>query len=124
MKDTSKDLKIQAERVDSALTDSIRRFVDQIQTVGSTMKVKDAELKQIEKTIGELNGLKDSKSAPLKVALARLEQRNKRSGMELCNDSAHQALLREVGSLEGILQQANDKLGKNQLFVKKTNRIL
>lgn len=111
MKDTSRDLKIQADRIDATLTDSIRSLVEHIQNVGSLIKIKDGELKQVDKTSADMKNLKESKEIPLKVALARLDQRNKRAGVELCNDNAHQALLREVAALENMLGQLSDRLG-------------
>lgn len=114
MKDTSKELKIQSDRIDASLTDSIRILVEQMQNVGAMIKSKNDELKQIEKTSQEMKNLRDSKETPFKVALARLEQRNRRSGVELCNDNAHQALLREISSLESILQKLNDRLGESE----------
>lgn len=107
-------MRTQAQVIEAALVDNIRFAVEQQSTMGGMLDGKRAEINLLKKSIAELQAELSSKQSPLAVALARLNTRSCRPRMELCDDSAHKALLDEVAALQDVTNRLNSDIGETR----------
>ncbi|RVE66681.1 hypothetical protein OJAV_G00109700 [Oryzias javanicus] len=74
----------------------------------------EAEIAEIENDIRELDTDLQAKTAPLKLAHTRLENRTRRPGGDLCRDEVQHSLVTEVEQLEATVLALQQKLSKAQ----------
>uniref|UniRef100_A0A3P9IYJ6 Tektin n=1 Tax=Oryzias latipes TaxID=8090 RepID=A0A3P9IYJ6_ORYLA len=74
----------------------------------------EAEIAEMESDIRELDADLQAKTAPLKLAHTRLENRTRRPGMDLCRDEVQHSLVAEVKHLEATVLALQQKLSKAQ----------
>ncbi|XP_011479627.1 tektin-2 [Oryzias latipes] len=74
----------------------------------------EAEIAEMESDIRELDADLQAKTAPLKLAHTRLENRTHRPGMDLCRDEVQYSLVAEVEQLEATVLALQLKLSKAQ----------
>ncbi|XP_024151475.2 tektin-2 [Oryzias melastigma] len=74
----------------------------------------EAEIAEMESDIQELDADLQAKTAPLKLAHTRLENRTRRPGGDLCRDEVQHSLVAEVEQLEATVLALQQKLSKAQ----------
>ncbi|CAF1135757.1 unnamed protein product [Didymodactylos carnosus] len=127
--DISKDMREQADVVETEFARRIAEMSDAMQKMTYNMRETLKAIAQVEKKIDELSASIRSKEAPLKVAQTRLNDRRARPGIESCHDPAQDHLVGEVlqmsqsvESLTGQLREAESNLKKlrddHQMLVK------
>ncbi|XP_019721712.1 tektin-2 isoform X2 [Hippocampus comes] len=78
------------------------------------LKNTEGEITDMENDIFKLDADLKAKTAPLKLAHTRLENRTCRPGMDLCRDEAQRCLVDEVNQLQATIAILKEKLSEAQ----------
>ncbi|CAF1136983.1 unnamed protein product [Adineta steineri] len=127
--DTSRDMREQADVVETEFGKRIAEMSDALQKMTYNMRETLKAVAETEKKIDMLRASIRAKEAPLKVAQTRLNDRRARPGIESCHDPAQDHVIGEVyqlsqsiDSLTGELREAESNLKKlrddHQVLVK------
>ncbi|CAF1285764.1 unnamed protein product [Adineta steineri] len=127
--DTSRDMREQADVVETEFGRRISEMSDAMQKMNFNMRETLQAIAENERKIDMLRASIRAKEAPLKVAQTRLNDRRARPGVESCHDPAQDHLVGEVyqlsqtiDSLTGELREAEANLKKlrddHQILVK------
>ncbi|XP_068603558.1 tektin-2 [Brachionichthys hirsutus] len=87
--------------------------------LGWQMKCTEDEMTEMERDIHGLDADLQAKSASLKLAHTRLENRTGRPGMDLCSDEVQRSLMNEVHQLEASMRALKQKLSEAQRSLQK-----
>lgn len=87
--DTSRDMREQADRVETALSKRVEEIAAGKARMENQLENVLDEIARQESNIVELKKAIKAKEAPMKVAQTRLNDRSFRPGNELCRDPAH-----------------------------------
>ncbi|XP_077599785.1 tektin-2 [Stigmatopora nigra] len=78
------------------------------------LKNTEDEIASMERDIFNLDADLQAKTAPMKLAHTRLENRTARPGMDLCRDEAQRCLVDEVNQLQATIAFLKEKLAEAQ----------
>ncbi|XP_012866888.1 PREDICTED: tektin-4-like [Dipodomys ordii] len=110
LRDTSEDLRVQADVVNQAFERRCEELEDTQNKLKFHLQKLLREITDQERQILNLKQAIKDKEAPLRVAQTRLYQRARRPNVELCRDTAQFRLVSEVGELNMSLTLLREKL--------------
>uniref|UniRef100_A0A0L8I2T2 Tektin n=2 Tax=Octopus bimaculoides TaxID=37653 RepID=A0A0L8I2T2_OCTBM len=100
----------QFNTVNNSFNSRIRETTDTRNKMQAHLQKILQEIFDTEKSIDLLRKAIQKKEGPMKVAQTRLEERNYRVNVELCNDPAMKVLQREVTEIRESVKVLHDKL--------------
>eukprot|EP00918_Siedleckia_nematoides_P082219 GHVU01180231.1.p1 GENE.GHVU01180231.1~~GHVU01180231.1.p1 ORF type:complete len:449 (-),score=91.68 GHVU01180231.1:120-1466(-) len=126
LQDTSRDMREQADAVESAFQRRVEEIQDAKYKLEENLKKVCDEIAETEKNIRDLKKAIKDKENPMKVAQTRLHVRESRPNVELCRDPAQFTLVNEVqeiaNSVDALMQKLNE--AENGLKDLQDNRMM
>ncbi|NWZ40335.1 TEKT1 protein, partial [Brachypodius atriceps] len=110
---TANDMRKQCEMVNTAFRNRVKEVKDAKRKLEMLLAMVMDEVAAQEKNIAALKKAIADKEGPVKVAQTRLEARNHRPNVELCFDTVHSSLMREVQEITKNTQR-QDALAQAQ----------
>jgi len=111
LQDTSRDMREQADSVDSSFQKRVEEVQDSKNKLEENLRKVCDEISSTEKNIGDLKKAIKDKENPMKVAQTRLHTRENRPNVELCRDPVQYNLVNEVqeiaSSVDALMQKLN-----------------
>jgi len=117
--DISRDMREQADVVETEFARRIAEMSDAMQKMIYNMRETLKAIAETEKKIDMLRASIRAKEAPLKVAQTRLNDRRARPGIESCHDPAQDHLIGEVYQLSQSVDSLTGELGEAESNLKK-----
>ncbi|XP_037119238.1 tektin-2 [Syngnathus acus] len=108
------DLKLQQRATEFALRKRNHQEQQACRELEWQLKNTENEIADMESDIFKLDADLKAKTAPLKLAHTRLENRTCRPGMDLCRDEAQRCLVDEVNKLQATIAILKEKLAEAQ----------